>query len=166
MKAYMNELLTRGESWGDPFDDNLGACWFSLEEGTVWELIRWVRDKGYTSLDEVEKSPKYLRLFKTDAVKLSYEFMKQYLGTAEEWSEYLTTMQHLLFKMKNYKSSFYEYIEDRGIDKEWEDFLDEHVRADAIAWCKEHGIEWTEESPYDFSGFVPVASRFADCKQE
>lgn len=167
MKAYINELMTYGQFWGDPFEENIHAPWYSKETGETKLAICWVREKGIASLEEVESSGKYIRLFRTNAVKLTDVFMKQYLNTPQEWLEYYKDLYDAMVKWGNsFEGGVSAYMEEAGLDREWEDFLYEHCRADAIGWCEEHGIEWTEESPYDFSGFVPVDTRFSDCKQE
>lgn len=126
-------------------DDNY-TYFLDLETGEsvflVDELITGLDNEGLE--DEIDENPgRYLRLptkFEIHEYHIMEEFIWSLNGEKADKLEYA-------IKGRGAFRRFKDGINRMGISQQWYDFQEKYYRKLAIEWCRDHGLEYTEEKP-------------------
>lgn len=126
-------------------DDNY-TYFLDLETGEsvflVDELITGLDNEGLE--DEIDENPeRYLRLptkFEIHEYHIMEEFIWTLKGEKANKLEYAIQGRGAFQRFKN-------AVNRMGISQQWYDFQEKYYRKLAIEWCRDHGLEYTEEKP-------------------
>ena len=125
-------------------DDNY-TYFLDLETGEILfladELITGLDNEGLE--DEIEENPeRYLRL-PTKFEIHEYHIMEEFIWTLKgEKADKL----ECAIQGRGVFRRFKDMVDRMGALQQWYDFQAEYYRKLAIDWCREHGLEYEEES--------------------
>lgn len=92
---------------------------------------------GFTSVEEIETSERYIPLFQTDIVALEREFI------AEMGYDNLIVQEIMTQRNVSYDVAFNIFVESpETLFFRWREFERKKLVADSISWCQLYGIPY------------------------
>lgn len=138
MLLNIDAIMQYGCFYRNRMDKMHTYWWLCLSDYEIYDTETLLKEFFYSTCLEILETNMYIPLFQTDVVALEEIYISQYYP----W--YVKTIKQLA-EQTNYDLEFRKFIEDCLDSRGWCDFIDSALRKDAIAWCKQNGIPYTEK---------------------
>lgn len=118
--------------------------WFCLSDESVVSLDSLRQVYGYRNDDEIFLSGIFIPFFKTDISELEKEFLRK---------RNLKGVLDKLGRGVDFDILFRKYVDKELLFDDWLEYEGKQLRNDAIAWCRQYGIKYTEDA-HDLKPFT------------
>lgn len=136
----INEVVYYGRYFSDEKNNYEIIWWLCLDDYKVYNSDLLLTDYSYKNIFEIKESLKFIPFFKTDIIKLEKDFICS-LNNKTVLKEF---NKLLLSNNNEYDLAFKKFVERTFLFDSWKTFEKKQLINDAIAWCINNNIPYTD----------------------
>ena len=136
MKIKISEIAYYGRFYSNLTEHVI--WWFCTLDFQICDTETIISVYGFSSIEEILDSSKFIPLFKTDIIELEKKFLKEKNIALEKIGSEIQRIQ-------DFDKCFKIFIEAAYLTQHWHMFEKQHLFSDAIVWCKNNAIPFVKE---------------------
>lgn len=136
----INEIMFFGRFYEESENLYDVLWWLCPEDYKIYHTEDLMKDFHYKSVLEIGDSLNFIPFFKTNIVELEKAFIEK-LNNKTLYKKFERILADNAY---SYDVSFSIFIEREFLTDSWREFEKKKLRNDAIAWCKENHVPYTE----------------------